>query len=399
MRYKSQLYLMISILIGLSMAITGCSSGMPFQPTPTAEIPEQEDITPLVSATGMVVPMQWTTLSMNTNGVIEDLFVGEGDFVEKGTLLVRLNGSEALKASVSAAQVELIAAQQALDDLDETADNRRSTALLALAEAEKAFDKATDNRQSKEFQNGDLDDIEIAYANYIMAEQKVKDAQKDFDEQASWRNEDDLIRANFLSRLAAARDERDDTLRRYNYLKSLPDDFDLAISDGELEVAKTNLEEAKRDWENVKDTGIHPKDMELAEARLLNATNQLDAAQAALADLELKAPFSGTISRLDVHTNEWVAIGQSVMLLADVQHLVVETTDLNEIDAAQVDLGDQVIVTFDALPENSVRGKVYFIAPKSDGAGVNYKVKIELNEIPPKLRWGMTAFVDIEIND
>jgi hypothetical protein len=39
------------------------------------------------------------------------------------------------------------------------------------------------------------------------------------------------------------------------------------------------------------------------------------------------------------------------------------------------------------------------IAPKStEGAGVNYPVIITLDEIPAALRWGMTAFVDIEHN-
>jgi hypothetical protein len=76
----------------------------------------------------------------------------------------------------------------------------------------------------------------------------------------------------------------------------------------------------------------------------------------------------------------------------------VETTDLNEIDAAQIEIGDHAIATFDALPDIVVEGQVVYIASKSDeGSGVNYKVILELNEIPEKVRWGMTAFVDIEI--
>jgi hypothetical protein len=41
---------------------------------------------------------------------------------------------------------------------------------------------------------------------------------------------------------------------------------------------------------------------------------------------------------------------------------------------------------------------VVSIAPKAaEGSGVNFPVILELNEIPPELRWGMTAFVDIEV--
>jgi hypothetical protein len=57
-------------------------------------------------------------------------------------------------------------------------------------------------------------------------------------------------------------------------------------------------------------------------------------------------------------------------------------------------------VTFDALPDVEVAGWVVRIAPKAaEGAGVNYTVSLELESIPPQLRWGMTAFVDIQIDE
>jgi hypothetical protein len=74
----------------------------------------------------------------------------------------------------------------------------------------------------------------------------------------------------------------------------------------------------------------------------------------------------------------------------------VETTDLSEIDVAQISLGDTAFITFDSLPDLELQGTVARIAPKSDeSAGVNFPVIIELSEIPAALRWGMTAFVDI----
>ena len=84
--------------------------------------------------------------------------------------------------------------------------------------------------------------------------------------------------------------------------------------------------------------------------------------------------------------------------MADLDHLRVETTDLNEIDVARIQIGDKAQVTFDALPDLVVEGTVVSIAPKAaEGSGVNYPVIVELSEIPAELRWGMTAFVDIEL--
>ena len=85
-------------------------------------------------------------------------------------------------------------------------------------------------------------------------------------------------------------------------------------------------------------------------------------------------------------------------MLADLENLRVETTDLNEIDVARIEIGDTAIVNFDALPDVVVEGKVIRVAQKAaEGSGVNYTVVVLLDEIPEKLRWGMTAFVDVEV--
>ncbi|NTU64507.1 MAG: multidrug transporter, partial [Chloroflexi bacterium] len=52
--------------------------------------------------------------------------------------------------------------------------------------------------------------------------------------------------------------------------------------------------------------------------------------------------------------------------------------------------------TIDALPGVQVEGTIAQIAPKSSKTtGVNYTITIDLAQIPEKLRWGMTALVDI----
>jgi multidrug resistance efflux pump len=124
----------------------------------------------------------------------------------------------------------------------------------------------------------------------------------------------------------------------------------------------------------------------------------LAAAQENLADLGLVAPFDGVISEVHINPSEWVAPGSPVLLIADLDHLQIETTDLGEIDVAQIVEGDKATVTFDALPELVLEGTVISIAPKAaPGSGVNFPVIIELSEVPSELRWGMTAFVDIAI--
>ncbi|MGD8552618.1 MAG: HlyD family efflux transporter periplasmic adaptor subunit, partial [Anaerolineales bacterium] len=142
-----------------------------------------------------------------------------------------------------------------------------------------------------------------------------------------------------------------------------------------------------------------PEAVELAEARLANAEAAVQAAEQALDDAELRANFNGTVSEVYVREGEFVAPGQPILVMADLENLKVETTDLNEIDVAQIEIGNTATVTFDALPDVSLQGTVTYIAPKaSEGTGVNYPVEIRLDDkLPQDVRWGMTAFVDIEL--
>jgi multidrug efflux pump subunit AcrA (membrane-fusion protein) len=86
--------------------------------------------------------------------------------------------------------------------------------------------------------------------------------------------------------------------------------------------------------------------------------------------------------------------------LGDLTTLRVETTDLDEIDAARVAVGQQASITFDALGERVFTGRVVRISPMPEpgAGGVNYTVVLELDELSPAIRWGMTAFVDIEVD-
>jgi multidrug resistance efflux pump len=218
---------------------------------------------------------------------------------------------------------------------------------------------------------------------YNAMKEKLDQARLAF-EPYKFRASGDKIRKDMKEKLDQAQSDFNAAVRRIEYVYA-------------LDVAQEELDKALEDYETLK-KGPDPEEVALAQSRLVNAEASLAAAQAALQDLELRASFDGTVSELYVHPGEWVNPGQPILELADLGHLRVETTDLNEIDAARVKVGDPVTVTFDALPDVQVTGTVDRIAPKSAiGSGVNYTVIIELAEVPEILRWGMTAFVDIHV--
>ena len=123
----------------------------------------------------------------------------------------------------------------------------------------------------------------------------------------------------------------------------MPDQVDVDKAEAELQAAKAELENAQNDLDKMAD-GPDADALALAEARLSNAQAQFSASKAALNELEIKAPFAGTISRVDIHNGEWVMPGQTVLVLADLSSLLVETTDLGERDVPAVKIGQNVTV-------------------------------------------------------
>ncbi len=354
----------------------------------------QEDFVPVISATGVVKPVRWVTLSFPSGGLVHELMVERGDRVEAGQVLSQLSSIDQARAALTAARLEYINAEQALKHLYENADIVTAQAQLALANARDRLDDAEYKWTVRQEGNrASSNTIAKAEANLILANEEVDRAQQAYDNASG-----EAGRALALSNLIAAKEQRDSIQRNLNWYLGTPDEIEQAVLDAELAEAQAAVAAAEREYEKVKD-GPDSDAVELAQARFDNAQAARDAAEQSLADMELIAFFPGTIGDVFIRAGEFVAPGQPIMLLADLSELVIETTDLNEIDVAQIGVGYPATITFDALPDVVLRGTLTYIAPKSsEGTGVNYLVEVQLDDdFPESIRWGMTAFIDIEV--
>lgn len=381
-------------ILPLVLLMVGCSA-LPGGATPTPVPEPVNDFIPIVSATGVVLPEQWARLSMKAAGMVTEVAVEEDDMVQTGETLIHLEGQENLDAAISAARFELASAEHALDamykDTELLAAQAHQEMIIAQQEVEDA-EQYLVNLQSP----APKVDIDQAKANLLLAQIRLDEVREDF-EPYEKKPESNKVRAALFSKLVEAEKNYDSTVRLLNNLSGEASELDIAEAEADLRLAQEKLAVAERDYAIYKD-GPDPDDVKLVEERVDNANVQLDAAINALDDLALNAPFDGTVTELYVKESEWIAPGQPILLLADLDHLRVETTDLNEIDVARIEVGDTAIVTFDALPDVVVDGQVVRVAQKAaEGSGVNYPVVVVLDEIPEKLRWGMTAFVDVEV--
>jgi HlyD family secretion protein len=403
----------IANILLVSLLLAGCGSVIKTAPPPVPTLvldtaPAQAEKTPTteaassapvfsgetVTASGNIAPAQVISLASNTGGNILMLDVAVGARVEEGQVLVRLAGSEKLAAAVASANYELLAARQAVIDINDNAAQARAQAQKRLALAKDAQDEATKRRGWKNYRPGDDNQIAVAQADLIVAEDHLRRVEDVFGGYADNPN-DNLDKAAALSALSAARKARDKALGNLNYLLALPDTIEVEKADAEVAIATAELDAAQREFAALAH-GPDPKKLALAGERIRNAEAQLTASQAALDDLVLKAPFNGVVSKVSAHSGAWVMPGQSILVIADLDHLRVETTDLSERDVPRIALGEPAVVQVKALGIE-VQGKVVEISPLADtlGGDVVYTTIIELVNPPANLRAGMSVDVSI----
>jgi RND family efflux transporter MFP subunit len=162
--------------------------------------------------------------------------------------------------------------------------------------------------------------------------------------------------------------------------------------------AKAQVSNATATLSRLKDQEANDLDIAAAQDALNAAQANLDLANQALDNTKLYSPFKGSIIEINAHNGEYIAPGQPFITIADLGTLHVETTDMSEVDAVRVHEGDAADISFDALPNVTVSGKVTNIAlKKSPGSGVYYTISIALDTVPDNLRWGMSAFAVIKI--
>jgi len=390
---SKNLNLIIILALG-SLVLSACGSiGAPTSAAPT-DIPIVITDTDVV-AEGRLVPNDSANLSFKTAGQVNEVLITEGDAVEAGQVIARLDNSEQLQSAIANAEAELLNAQQARDALLENAKVNSAAALQAIADARDAVREA--DRYLNNLNAGSRDtDIDLAKADVAILKDQLDEAREDYKPYEN-KPEDDVKRATFLARFAQAEQLYKDAVRKLNNLQGNPSEIDMDIAQANLAVAEAQLLLALQNYDEVS-SGPDPDDLAAVEARIKAAEAGLVSAQAALKNIELVAPFNGKIVDLTITVGEQVAPGVTVAVLADFSQWIVETDDLTEIEIPEVSVGQSVTVVPDALPDLELTGTVERISDvfEEKRGDITYTARIKLDEEDERLRWGMTVVVTFE---
>ncbi len=388
----------------------------------------------LIWASGKLQPKTWAGLSPALGGIVSAIHVQEGEMVQAGDLLLEI-ANEGLKAEEQVAVAAVTEAEAARAELLAGAtDAQRAAAEADLAAATAAVSLAA----------GQLGETQAAVDT---AQAQVTIAQRTYDERASHPTASEITAAT--GRLAIAQAAVEQAQASYNLVKgesdigTLPQSLALRQATAALEAAQAdsaiitsgptaeqlavlaaqitaaqaavNASQSRMPGAEAAvmsalarqgsaqaaldalNGGATAEQIAIADAHVQSAQAALAATQAHLRETEVVAPFAGQVGKISTRVGEITTAGDPLVMLGDVSSLHVETTDLRETDVVRLKDGMPVEVSFDALPNQFFNGTVTRIAPMSnvDQGSTNYTILVDLAQLDPSLRWGMTAFVNI----
>jgi multidrug resistance efflux pump len=392
MMRKATLFVMAGLAL---LGLAGCAEQSGVDTAPETETHAVPDI----SVTGQVVPAVWADVSAQKGGTVVALLVEPGDVVEAGEPLVRLDMTDAelalqqAEATLATAQAQLAlmkAAPRPAELAAASAGVSGAEAMVSQAEAERS-----------RLASGAIT-AEIAAAESAVAQSEAlwKEAQL-YQESVQARADelDDWMEQEAALRLRATEQSLQTAQMRLDLLRATAA-ARLREADGMVDAATADLDRSQVQLDML-NAGATTEQVAVAQTGVAQAQVAVDAAMLALERTKVCAPFSGTVGQVDTRVGELIVPGQPLATIGDLSTLRVETTDLDEVDVSKVYVGQTVGVSFDALQEMMFAGTVTRISPMAapGSGGVNFTVVIELDEVDPVVRWGMTAFVDIEVEE
>jgi membrane fusion protein, multidrug efflux system len=178
--------------------------------------------------------------------------------------------------------------------------------------------------------------------------------------------------------------------------------LDPAINAAEVQQARANLKLAQSKYDRAVELSqrnfISGQAKDEAENNLRVAEAAVALVEARLAKTEIKAPFSGMIGLRVVSVGDYVKEGADVVNLESIDPLKVDFR-VPEIYLQQVQVGQTLTVTLDALPGKTYDGKVSAVNPLVDAAGRSVVIRAVVRNQDTSLRPGMFARVKLITRD
>jgi HlyD family secretion protein len=179
---------------------------------------------------------------------------------------------------------------------------------------------------------------------------------------------------------------------------------DVASAEAALAQARANLATARANRAQV---NIRAADIETARAQIARSDASLNNARVVLDSTTIRAPRDGVILQKYVEQGTIISSGQSfnsqgtsLVQIGDLSRIFVEAS-VDESDISQVKPGQMARLTLDALPDQTVMGRVERTNPlgTTDQNVTTIKTRIQVLHPDPKLRPGLNAECEFVVSE
>lgn len=317
-----------ALIIGLALILGGVSfyklrSATVSEPeVPSQVLPEIKTVTALgrLEPSGEIIEISVSSAAEGNR--IEELLVSEGEEISKGETIAVLDSRDRLKAALNQAKEQVRVAIANLAKVKagaKTGEIEAQQAAIARIEAERSNDIAAQQATISRIQ-AEVNNARVEYRRYqqLYQDGAISASEKD----------------NKYLTLATAQEQLAEAQANLNRIKTSQ---------------QQQIAEAKATLNKIAE--VRPVDVDVATAQVSQAQAAVATAQAELDRSYIKSPQAGRIIKVLTRPGEVVSSNDGIVRIGQTSQMYA-VAEVYESDINKVQLGQQVLVTSSAIPDD-----------------------------------------------
>ena len=342
-------------------------------------------------------------IAFKTSGRLIERTVNEGDPVQKGMVIARLDREQLLHqrdtatAALATAQAQYAESESALKWQRETmqADMQLRNADLSAAQS-----------QLQQLKNGSRpQEIQESQAAVAAAQSQYDQAKKDWDRAQTLYKNDDISTSQydqFHARFEGADANLKQVKEHAGLVQAGPRSETIESASAQVERARASLRVGQA---NAIESKRREQDIVARQSDIERAKAQIALIDSQMADTIAVSPINGMVLVKAADVGEILAPGTSVVTVGDIEHPWLRAY-IREQDLGRVKIGDKVKVTTDSYRDKVYDGHISYISSEAEftpkqiqtseeRVKLVYRVKIDVDNPRHELKSNMPADAEI----
>lgn len=170
---------------------------------------------------------------------------------------------------------------------------------------------------------------------------------------------------------------------------------EVAEAEANYQLASANL---KRSKDLLKTKTISSKEYDQSVSAYYSNKATLERAQQRFDDAVIRAPFSGIVGARMVSPGQRVSVGDTLTSVVNLETVKAEFGVPSRY-VSQLKVGEQISVKVEAYPDETFKGKVYFVSPRIETQTRTVLVKARMQNENQRLIHGMLASVEVGLEE